>query len=309
MSGSGKKQILVMMSSYNGEKHLQEQIDSILNQKTEHEVHLRIRDDGSKDQTCALIEEYIARYPSQIELIKGENKGYNGSFFYLIQNASGFDYYAISDQDDVWLPEKLQTACNAIDSVGEDIPLLYASISFLVHDDLKPYGTTRKMIRTMSMYNTIIQNICPGHTQVMNNRLMELLRPELDTSRIYVYDSWIQNIANLYGKIVFDNEAHTYYRQYEGNQLGSGAGRAAKLFTSVKRVRTDDGKKYRKQIEYFIEVNQQQLKKNNVYNELERFVSSKRLFQRIMYAFSSKLYRQSKVESFAFLIAVLMGRY
>ncbi len=309
MSGSGKKQILVMMSTYNGEKHLREQIDSILNQKTEHEVHLRIRDDGSKDQTCTLIEEYVAQHPSQIELIKGENKGYNGSFFYLIQNATGFDYYAISDQDDVWLPEKLQTACNAIDSVEDDIPLLYASTSFLVHDDLKPYGTTRKMVRTMSMYNTIIQNICPGHTQVMNNRLMELLRPELDVSRIYVYDSWIQNVANLYGKIMFDNESHTYYRQYEGNQLGSGAGRLAKLFTSVKRVGTNDGKKYRKQIEYFIENHQKQLERRNIYNELDRFVSSKKVLQRIAYVFSSKLYRQSKIESLAFFIAVLTGRY
>ena len=149
-----------MMSTYNGEKHLSEQIDSILNQKTEHELFLRIRDDGSHDKTCDIIEEYILRYPSQIELIRGKNVGYNASFFSLIQSASGFDYYSISDQDDIWMPEKLQIACNEIDKIKDDIPVLYASTSYLVHDDMIPYGTTRKKERELTMLNTIIQNIC-----------------------------------------------------------------------------------------------------------------------------------------------------
>ena len=309
MSASGLKRILVMMSTYNGEKHLGEQIESIMNQRTRHEVILRIRDDGSKDHTCDLIEEYMAKYPLRIELIRGENKGYNGSFFYLIQNAGGFDYYAISDQDDVWLPEKLQVACDAIDGVEEDIPLLYASTSYLVHDDLKPYGTTRKRVREMAMHNTIIQNICPGHTQVMNNRLLEKLKVEIDASRIYVYDSWIQNVANLYGRILFDNEPHTYYRQYEGNQLGSGAGKIGQLLASRKRTDTGDGHKYKKQIAYFLETYEKELKKKGVYSEVQKLVDTGSFGKRLNFFFSSKLYRQSRLESVAFRVAVLTKNY
>ena len=309
MQSSTEKRILVMMSTYNGEKHLREQIDSIINQKTDHEVHLRIRDDGSKDRTCEIIEEYIRDYPNQIELIRGENIGYNGSFFSLIQSAFGFDYYSISDQDDVWLEEKLQVACNAIDKIESDVPVLYASTSFLVHDDMVPYGTTRKKRREMTMYNTIIQNICPGHTQLMNNKLMSLLRFDIDTDRIYVYDSWIQNVANLCGKIVFDNDSHTYYRQYEGNQLGSGVGRIGQLLASRKRTTTGDGHKYRKQIEYFLEIYENELKSKGYYSEIHSFVDSKTFIDKINYLFKCRLYRQNCMESIAFRMAVLFNRY
>lgn len=300
-----------MMSSYNGEKHIAEQIDSILNQKTEHEVHLRIRDDGSVDGTCGILEKYVSEFPSQVELIKCENKGYNASFFDLMLNAEGFDYYSISDQDDVWLPDKLQIACEMIDSITEDIPVLYASTSYLVHDDLIPYGTTRKKEREMTMYNTIIQNICPGHTQVMNDQLLKQLRRGggIDTSRIYVYDSWIQNIANLYGIILFDNEPHTYYRQYEGNQLGAGAGKIGRLMVSRKRTDTGDGHKYRRQIEYFLSANAEEMKVKGCFAEIDRFVKAHTVFERCRYVLRSRLYRQNKLESIAFKLAVLVDRF
>lgn len=298
-----------MMSTYNGENHLKEQIDSILNQKTEHEVLLRIRDDGSKDGTCKIIKEYMKANPNTIELIKGSNVGYNASFFSLIQNAEGFDYYSISDQDDVWIENKLQSACDAIDKIADNIPVLYASTSYLVHDDLVPYGMTRKKERELSMYNTIIQNICPGHTQVMNNRLIHLLKEDIDTSKIYVYDSWITNVANLYGKIVFDNNPHTYYRQYEGNQLGSGVGKLGQLLASIKRTETNDGLKYRRQIEYFTEIYQEQLIKAGIFQEIDLFLESNTLLKRMTYIIKSKLYRQNKIESLAIYFAILAGRY
>lgn len=304
-----KKRILVLMSTYNGEKHLREQIDSILNQKTNYEVHLRIRDDGSRDDTCKIIEDYIIKYPERIELSRGENIGYNASFLLLIQTADGFEYYSISDQDDVWLDDKLQIACDAIDAVHGKKPILYASTSFLVHDDLIPYGTTRKKERKMTMYNTIIQNICPGHTQVMNNELLNLLKEDVDASRLYVYDSWIQNVANLYGEILFDNEPHTYYRQHESNQLGSGSGRIGQLIASIKRDRTGDDKKYRRQIEFFVEKNRDMLFEKQYLSELEKFLKSKTVFRRCIYCLSSKLYRQTVIETIAFRIAVLFGKY
>ena len=309
MDNAATKRILVMMSTYNGERHLSEQIESILNQQTKHEVHLCIRDDGSRDRTCVIASEYVEKYPERVELIRGENLGYNGSFFALMHDAKNYDYYAISDQDDVWLPDKLQVACDAIDKIEENIPVLYASTSFLVHDNLVPYGITRKKEREMTIYNTIIQNICPGHTQVMNNQLLKLLKADIDARRIYVYDSWIQNVANLYGKILFDNEPHTYYRQYEGNQLGSGAGRLGQMMASISRDRNDDGHKYRRQIEYFWEKYCAELKEPGIRKELQDFIDSRTLFKRVRYAFRSKLYRQRKLETILFRCAVVINKF
>lgn len=298
-----------MMSTYNGEKHLSEQIESILNQKTAYEIHIRIRDDGSKDRTVEIAEKYARSYPDQIEIIRGENLGYNGSFFYLIRSAEGFDYYSISDQDDVWLEDKLQVACDAIDNVNEDIPILYASTSYLVRNDLIPYGMTRKKVRDLSLYNTIVQNICPGHSQVMNSKLIYLLKDNIDCNRIYVYDSWIQNVANLFGKIVFDNNPHTYYRQYEGNQLGSGSGKLGQLLSSLKRNKSNDGIKYRIQIEYFIEKYKAELIDYGYYSELKSFVDAKTVVERIKYIVRTKLIRQNAFESLVFYCAVILGRF
>ena len=301
--------ILVLLSSYNGEKYIKDQILSILNQEIDCRVDIRIRDDGSKDNTCKIIEELIKEYPEKIELIRGENIGYNQSFFELIKGAEGYRYYSISDQDDVWLKNKLQVAKEWLDNDKEDIPLLYASTSYLVYDDMKPYGTTRKKIREFSIYNTIIQNICPGHAQVFNNELLKLLQEDIDVSKIYVYDSWITNVAMLYGKILFNNESYTLYRQHQKNQLGYGKGMVGQLLSSFKRVKIDDGKKYRIQINYYYCKYLDDLKKEGCSNEIYKYISKKSILQRLMYVFEGKLFRQRRIESIAFYVAYLIGKY
>ncbi|MBP3339457.1 MAG: glycosyltransferase [Lachnospiraceae bacterium] len=301
--------ILVLLSSYNGEKYIKEQILSIINQKIDCKVDIRIRDDGSGDNTCKVVEELIEQYPDRIQLIRGENVGYNKSFFELIKGANGYKYYSISDQDDVWKEDKLDVAKEWLDKETDDIPLLYASTSYLVYDDLVPYGTTRKKVREFSIYNTIIQNICPGHTQVFNNKLLGLLQVDIDTSKIYVYDSWITNVAMLYGKILFNNESYTYYRQHRANQLGYGKGVIGQLLSSAKRTKTNDGGKYRRQIEYFSQLNEKELRKKDYLYEINKFVNSKVFFKRVGYAFVGKLYRQKKIESVAFYVANIIGKF
>lgn len=299
--------ILVLLSSYNGEKYIKDQILSILNQEIDCKVDIRIRDDGSKDNTCEIVEELIVEYPERIQLIRGENIGYNGSFFELIKGAEGYKYYSISDQDDVWLKNKLQVAKAWLDKEKSDIPLLYASTSYLVYDDMKPYGNTRKKLREFSIYNTIIQNICPGHAQVFNNELLKLLQEDIDVSQIYVYDSWITNVAMLYGKILFNNESFTLYRQHQKNQLGYGKGVFGRLMSSMNRTKTNDGKKYRKQITYLYEKYKDKFMEIEASKEIERFINSNRFVTRIGYLFFGKLHRQKRFETVAFYLAVCMG--
>lgn len=301
--------ILVLLSSYNGEAYIESQIMSIINQKINCEVNIRIRDDGSCDKTCIVIEKLMEQYPDRIELIRGKNIGYNKSFFELFKSTSGYKYYAISDQDDIWLENKLQVALEWMNEEDYEQPLLYASTSYLVKDNMIPYGTTRKKIREFSVYNTIIQNICPGHTQVMNNALLDLLKNDIDTSQIYVYDSWITNMAMLYGKILFNNKPYTLYRQHSKNQLGYGKGMLGQALSSVKRTRKGDGKKYRKQIQYFVEKNRTMIEEKGFFDELYKFLDSEKVIDRVKYMFTGKLYRQKKIESLAFYIANVLGKF
>lgn len=103
----GKPSVLVMMASYNGEKFITEQIDSILSQKGV-DVTLRICDDGSNDSTPSICESYTSKYDNVLFEVNKVNKGLAKNFMDMVydDNALGFNYYAFSDQDDVWLPEK-----------------------------------------------------------------------------------------------------------------------------------------------------------------------------------------------------------
>lgn len=305
-----KKQVLVLLSAYQGERYLREQIESILRQKTECSVTLRIRDDGSRDATVNVIRAAMERYPGRIELVSGEHIGGNAGFFRLLDGAAGYDYYAISDQDDLWLPDKLETACAALEREDPNLPLLYASVSWLASGDaLKRYGTTRPRRRPLHPYNTLIQNICPGHTQVMNNALLRLVQRETDVSRIYVYDAWIANLAMLYGKVLFDNRPHTLYRQHGGNQMGTGSGALGKLLRSAERAREGDGLRYREQIAYFAEVHRAELARQGLLGEVEAFLNSRTPWERLRYILRSRLYRQSAAETAAFRLAVLLGKF
>lgn len=301
--------LLVLMSTYNGEQYVEQQIRSIMSQRGIEDIKLRIRDDGSNDNTVKIISKLMSEYSDRIQLIEGDNIGYNASFFELLKHAEGYDYYAISDQDDIWLPEKLFVGVKSILKYGESVPVLYASTSYLVENDLIPYGQTRRKYREFTLFNTIIQNICPGHTQIFNNELLKYIKEDVDTSKIYVYDSWITNLAMLYGTIVYNNSSYTLYRQHKGNQLGSGTGKIGKLIASAKRTESGHGYRYFKQIEYFVEKHSEKINQVGCYDELNRFINSRTFGQKLRYSLTGKLYRQKPIESLAFYCAVILGMY
>ena len=308
--GREKKRVLILLSSYNGEKYIEQQLNSILGQTGSFELDLLIRDDGSKDSTVEILDRFVRENPKTVQLIKGENKGVNYSFFELINNADHHDYYFFSDQDDVWLPNKVKEAVLCLEKAEDkQIPLLYASTSFLVKNDLIPYGQTRRKQRPFSIYNTLIQNICPGHTQAFNNELLVLLKKNWNMDRIYIYDSWAANYAELYGRILFDNSSHTLYRQHQTNEFGSGAGFIGHLLSSRQKITKNQGSSYREQIKYFYEENIEKLRQIGAAEEIGRFLNASGFIDRVRYCFHSKLYRQSKIESFGFRVAVILGKF
>lgn len=303
------KKIAVVMSSYNGEEYIKQQLDSILSQKCKYSIDIYIRDDGSKDRTVEIIRDYQKEH-SSIRLSVGKNMGYNASFFTLLKSIDGYDYYSFADQDDVWLDNKLQCAVEMMEAEEQDIPLLYGSCSYLVHDNLKPFGTTQENIRPITFYNTIIHNFLPGHSQVMNDKLNRILRDtEIDYSKLYVYDAWITNVAMVEGKLIFDNNPHTYYRQHGDNGLGFGESKLDWFTERFKRIGKSQSKKYAVQIDYFLEVYGKDLKPEYAV-EMQKYQQGKKsTLSRGKYAMHTKLYRQKQSEDKLFKVLYIAGQY
>lgn len=301
------KRVAVLMSTYNGEKYLKDQIESIINQKTSCELCLWIRDDGSKDTTIDIIEHYC-KIHDNIKLIKGDNRGCNASFFELLKKVEGYDFYAFSDQDDIWLEDKIEKGITKLLENDDNVPCLYGSSSYLVKNDMRPFGETQKPIKDININNTIIQNFIPGHSQIMNESLRKLLIQEIDYSKIYVYDSWITNVAMLYGKIIFDKESHTYYRMHENNEVGFGINKIDWIKDRIKRVKKNDTRKYGIQIEYFYNMYCADI--NKVTCEIANMLKMKKnVMTRFYFILKTKLYRQKDMETLYFKILYLLGLY
>lgn len=304
-----KKKIVVLLSTYNGEKYLKQQIDSILNQKSSHQIDLLVRDDGSNDGTIGILKSYEEKYQTRVRVIYEKNIGYIRSYFELIREAEGYDYYALSDQDDIWLEDKIEIAVEACESSAYNGPLLYGSSSFLVNDRLEIMGETQKNLKGITWDNLLIQNFFPGHTQVFNDALCKILKTEVDCSKIYVHDFWITYMAFLHGKAIFDNQSHTYYRQHGTNTVGFGKNSVEWIMERLKRIGNSDNKKIAAQIGYLYDTCAEYMDEE-LKGKVGAFVHSQSsLWRRISYLHKTKIYRQKDFETILFKILYLLGGY
>jgi glycosyltransferase involved in cell wall biosynthesis len=212
--------VVVLMSTYNGERYVRQQAESILTQLPEG-GRLMIRDDGSQDQTVRVIE--AIRDP-RISLVRGRNIGFVRSFLTLLAEAPGnADMVMLSDQDDIWLPNKVARAWAAIGASGP-LPTLYCCRLRLVGPDLTPRGLSPLWPQPPSFQNALTENIVTGCTAAINPAALRLLRECGDTRRIYFHDWWLYLVISAFGRVVFDPEPTILYRQHGGNAIGMGAG-------------------------------------------------------------------------------------
>ena len=214
--------VAVLMSTYNGEKYLKEQVDSILSQK-DVEIMLYVRDDGSSDSTIEIVKEY-QKHNDNIVLYIGKNVGVGNSFMQLVYDAGNkFDYYAFADQDDVWLPDKLTTAVRTIEEIKK--PCLYASNQLIVDQELKKIGMRFFEHPNISSKQIMCKNKLTGCTMVWNTELHRFLcndkyHPSSSLLECRIHDVWVAMVASVVGVIIFDEKSYILYRQHENNVIG-----------------------------------------------------------------------------------------
>lgn len=204
------------MSTYNGEKYLAEQIESILNQ-TEKDFVLEIHDDGSTDGTLKIIKEY-AQKDNRICIDNSGHKGYPKCFFDLMKDAGEAKYYAFSDQDDVWLPDKIETAIKKIGK-GEE-PTLYGCKKIIVDENLNEIGKDTEQ-QSGIIYAFLCKNEISGCTMVYNRKLQDILEKYIPDRNDFFHDSWIYKVALVCGKVIVDKKETILYRQHSDNVSGA----------------------------------------------------------------------------------------
>lgn len=212
--------VAVLMSTYQGEAFVAQQIYSILEQLPAN-GRLVVRDDGSTDCTVDVVRNIG---DARIEITTGANLGFARSFFTLLDSVGNdVDVAMLADQDDVWLPGKITRACDAMRDAGT-VPTMYFSRLQLVDESLAPLGDTAPWPRGPSFSNALCENIATGCTIALNATAMRLVRQTGQANRVYFHDWWIYLVIAAFGHVVADDRTWVLYRQHGRNVVGRGPG-------------------------------------------------------------------------------------
>lgn len=219
----------ILLATYNGQDYVREQIDSLLAQSIQ-DWRLYIRDDASTDFTRSLCQQYVARYPDKMVMVQDSlgNLGVRGNFGELIEHSSS-DYTMFCDQDDVWLPDKIEVTWAAIKAAeterGKDVPIAIYTDLKLVDAKLSPVcDSLFKHTRRNPNVNNRISRLCMasctyGCTMMINRKLRSLCAgfPQ----GVHLWDLWLSMIAAAFGSLVYVDRPTVLYRRHGRNISGA----------------------------------------------------------------------------------------
>ena len=301
--------IAVVLSTYNGEKYLAEQLESILAQE-EADVELLIRDDGSHDSTVQLVRDFTSRHPN-VRCIVGANKGVTHSFLTALEKAnSDCEFFAFADQDDVWNPRKLANAVETLRGAADpSLPLLYCSKLELVDETLGHLAFTPTW-RNISFENALFQNVVCGCTIVMNGPARNLVLRSDVTRNILMHDWWCYLAVSAFGHIMYDHRSGIKYRQHGNNYVGSRTSLVARIRRRCKHTLNGlHGRFPSEQNNLFLKLYGKKLP-----DEKRRFAemtlaAKYSLRKRITLASSDEIRMQTAVENFFTRVRILLNRF
>jgi glycosyltransferase involved in cell wall biosynthesis len=307
---SPSRSIAILLCTFNGVRFLPLQLAS-------HEAQdfldwrLFVSDDGSQDGTLALLEEFQKKHgPAKVSLRSGPQKGFVANFLSLICDpAIESDYYALSDQDDVWHPGKLSRALQFLNNAPTDGPFVYCSRTQLIDEQGGEIGLSPLFKKPLSFRNALTQSIAGGNTMVFNEAVRQVLMRAGPDANAASHDWWIYLVISAVGGTVFyDSEPTISYRVHPRNVIGSNRSAAAQIL----RARM----LWQGRLQIWTEMNVAALERieslmtddNRKTFELFRRARKRSLLPRAYGLIRAGIYRQTLLGNIGLAVAALTGR-
>lgn len=289
----------ILMSTYNGEMYLEEQIISILNQ-TEKDIFILVRDDGSSDKTIRILNKYKGE---KLDWYNGENVGPANSFMDLVYKAPESDYYSFSDQDDFWYRNKIE---KAISKLKVNKPMLYYCRKRITDERLMPLCDGIDMYEEeLSLGFSLMKCTVAGCTMVFNHELRKkllLYKPR----NIVMHDVWVLLVALALGEVIGDNQVLIDYRQHRNNFYGGETDKIKIFIDRLKHIVNHSNNHERSQMALEILTGYSELIKNEDKKYLE-LITNLNFKNKINIIFSNYFNRKSFIDTLMIKILIFLG--
>ena len=208
-----KEKVAVLVSTYNGENYIAEQLDSIINQ-TYKNIDIYVRDDGSKDNTRKILEEY-AKEKKIIYIKSNKNLGYPEAFYELMRKAKKSDYYAFSDQDDIWYEDKIERGVERLKQSDKDTPALFFANYDVCDMNLNHIRTSVGPKKDPGFRYSVFSSLGLGFTYILNHNAKELALKKRSVKTV-TKDVWLGMLASAFGDVYFDSKPCANHRRNPG---------------------------------------------------------------------------------------------
>ena len=237
-------QITVLLATYNGSKYVRQMIDSVLAQDYQ-DFHLILSDDGSKDDTAAILEEYAQANPQKVTHYRSGQRFGNAQnhFMHLLAQFHDTPYVMFCDQDDFWHADKIRKTLQKMQEIEK------AGLPAMVHTDLHVVDGELKLMDPSFMHfsklkgdrltlnRLLVQNVVTGCTMMLNRPLAELACSRMPEEKILMHDWWLALIAAAMGATGYLAEPTIDYRQHGGNVVGAKNTRSMSYI--LKKIKND----------------------------------------------------------------------
>jgi glycosyltransferase involved in cell wall biosynthesis len=284
----------VLLATFNGEKYLEEQLESLDCQEGV-TVRVWVNDDGSTDETLAILKKW-QRNGLIKEISKSQGVGSTEAFLKLLSEHSDSEYVAFCDQDDVWEPNKLAIQLLKITN-GK--PACVASQRLFIDNSNRIIGASKKLRRSPSFKNAMFENIAPGNTLLLNNQAINAINRYQDAP-IEHYDSWIYLLLTFVGEVEYIHQPLLRYRIHETNLVGLRKYNVSRFLDSTES--------YLSQIKFLYKINERDLKQgqNSALTELMLIGASKSKVKKVTSILKYPLERQRRIDQVGIKLALLL---
>ena len=222
--------IAILMGTYNGGSYIAEQLDSICKQ-TFTNWKIIISDDGSTDNTLDIIRAYQQRIGSDRCMLKhGPSTGFADNFMGLARDSDiKADYYFFSDQDDIWLPDKLERAVNCLKAIDANQSALYGSSTLLANEHGIIYDKSHIYLFPKNFRNAIVQCVAGGNSMAFKQALKDIIE-QISPVKVVSHDWWMyQLITAIDGYFYYDQEPTLIYRQHSQAVVGTNTSMVSRI--------------------------------------------------------------------------------